>query len=254
MSAEHILPILSQLRIIDDPASYDRQLQIICYPQRPYVLSFLNQHGVNLIYTNNEFREALLGSDCVLRDGVGLEIALRLLGLNCGMNCNGTDLIPSILQKKGGCKVATFGTKDPWLEKSCEYIKSTGSSVVSKVEGFNQDQFYVLEMQRTKPDIIILGMGMPRQEELSIKLAQNCDHACLIINGGAILDFLGQRFSRAPRMIRTLRLEWMFRLFLEPRRLFKRYVAGGLTFIFRILCLVWHARINNMNFRISTKD
>ena len=60
---------------------------------------------------------------------------------------------------------------------------------------------------------------------------------CLIICGGAIIDFLGGKIPRAPRWMRRTGLEWAFRLALEPRRLFRRYVIGNPVFIARTLSL-----------------
>ena len=87
------------------------------------------------------------------------------------------------------------------------------------------------------PALIVLGMGMPRQEQVARELRATLDHPCLIVCGGAIIDFLGGKTSRAPRWMRGAGLEWLFRLALEPRRLFKRYVIGNPLFIARALAL-----------------
>src|SRR5215813_5208200 len=63
------------------------------------VLSFLNAHAVNLCAANEIFHRAVLGSDHVLRDGSGVRLGCRLLGLAPGPNMNGTDLIPVILER-----------------------------------------------------------------------------------------------------------------------------------------------------------
>jgi len=60
---------------------------------------------------------------------------------------------------------------------------------------------------------------------------------CLIVCGGAIIDFLGGKMPRAPRWMRRAGLEWAFRLGLEPRRLFRRYVIGNPVFLARTLSL-----------------
>ena len=67
-------------------------------------------------------------------------------------------------------------------------------------------------------------------------------HPCLIVCGGAIIDFLGGKTPRAPLWMRQVGLEWVFRLALEPRRLFHRYVIGNPLFLMRALRLASASR------------
>jgi len=71
-----------------------------------------------------------------------------------------------------------------------------------------------------------MAMGMPKQEEVSVRLREALAHPVLIVNGGAILDYIGGKVPRAPRLMRQVGMEWLFRLAVEPRRLFSRYVLG----------------------------
>jgi hypothetical protein len=76
-------------------------------------------------------------------------------------------------------------------------------------------------------------MGMPRQEEVAIALRAALGFPCLIVCGGAIIDFLGGKVPRAPVWMRRCGLEWAFRLGREPRRLWNRYVHGNPRFLKR---------------------
>jgi N-acetylglucosaminyldiphosphoundecaprenol N-acetyl-beta-D-mannosaminyltransferase len=80
----------------------------------------------------------------------------------------------------------------------------------------------------------VLGMGMPKQEAIAARLAAS-GVPCLVVCGGAILDFLGGKVTRAPNWVRRLGCEWMFRLIGEPQRLFRRYVVGNPMFLLRTL-------------------
>ena len=108
--------------------------------------------------------------------------------------------------------------------------------------GFLDTARYVQLAAAHRPAVIVLGMGMPRQEEVAAVLRAALGYPCLIICGGAIIDFLGGRMSRAPRWLRAAGLEWLYRLALEPRRLFRRYVLGNPLFLSRALSLAASSR------------
>jgi exopolysaccharide biosynthesis WecB/TagA/CpsF family protein len=91
-------------------------------------------------------------------------------------------------------------------------------------------------------------MGMPKQELLSATIARELPGPMLIVNGGAILDFLAHRVPRAPRVMRNLGLEWLFRLLIEPTRLWRRYLIGNLVFLWRTLQVVQYRRAPERNF------
>jgi exopolysaccharide biosynthesis WecB/TagA/CpsF family protein len=85
-----------------------------------------------------------------------------------------------------------------------------------------------------KPDLIVLGMGMPKQEKIAA-LIRDSRIPTLVVCGGAIIDFMGNKIKRAPLWVRKFGCEWVYRLVLEPKRLYKRYVLGNPAFIFRML-------------------
>ncbi|WP_439394130.1 WecB/TagA/CpsF family glycosyltransferase [Bradyrhizobium sp. PMVTL-01] len=209
----------------------------------PAIVSFLNAHAVNLCCRNSDFNSALLGSHVLLRDGVGVEMIMRAAGLRPGINNNGTDFIPKLLRSRPGARVAVIGTEEPWLSTACARIEELGARVVVAIDGFQQLTSYVHKIRESTPDFVVLGMGMPKQEFVAAELVKQLDRqACLILNGGAILDFLADRFPRAPHLLRRFRMEWLFRLLLEPRRLGRRYILGGVIFSARIARVAWICR------------
>jgi N-acetylglucosaminyldiphosphoundecaprenol N-acetyl-beta-D-mannosaminyltransferase len=211
----------------------------LAQPGEPLVLAFVNAHAMNSAAGSREFFEAVRSADVVLRDGIGMAILLRLMGLAPGLNLNGTDLIPKLLRRYDGQKIALFGTQDPYLSRAREVLAgriAPGSAQVA-AHGFHDTAEYVRLAAEHRPDLIVLGMGMPRQEEVAGVLRASLDHPCLIVCGGAIIDFLGGKTSRAPRAIQLIGLEWAFRLAQEPKRLFRRYVIGNPLFLARAVQL-----------------
>ena len=132
-----------------------------------------------------------------------------------------------------------FGTQDPWLARAQEAVvtRLAPRSQCVVAHGFLDTARYVRLAAAHRPAVIVLGMGMPRQEEVAAVLRAALGFPCLIICGGAIIDFLGGKTSRAPGWMRGAGLEWLYRLSQEPKRLFRRYVLGNPLFISRALSL-----------------
>ncbi|CDS54856.1 N-acetylmannosaminyltransferase [Polaromonas sp. CG9_12] len=201
------------------------------------MLAFANAHAMNMLANSESFFDSLCTADTVLRDGSGMETLFNQLNIPPGLNLNGTDLIPDIVSKFDGRCIALFGTQEPYLESGVDFVEMNlaPKSFYIRADGFHENDVYYLLAVKHRPALIVLGMGMPRQEEVAIALRSRLVHPCLIICGGAIIDFWGGRTSRAPLWMRRNGMEWLFRLQLEPRRLFKRYVIGNLVFLTRTL-------------------
>lgn len=214
-------------------------LMRLAQPERPFVLAFANAHAMNSLAASHPFFDALRSADMVLRDGSGMATLFKLLKMQPGRNLNGTDLIPRLFRQFNGRALAVFGTQDPYLQRALQLVGrelAPRSSQIS-AHGFMEITAYVALAQVRRPALIVLGMGMPRQEEVATALREALDHPCLIVCGGAIIDFMGGKTRRAPAWMRQTGLEWAYRLALEPRRLFRRYVIGNPLFLLRALRL-----------------
>lgn len=241
--------ILDSIKLISDIKSKKELLRTLQAPSGPLKVAFINKNSFNILWNDVGFRAALLNTQCLLRDGVGLEVFFRAVGKHPGLNTNGTDLIPELLECLKPSRVVLLGTRPPWLQGAADHIRSIGHEVIEIEDGFQSYSRY-LEICRTgRPDLVILGMGSPKQEIIADKLSKDVVHPCVIVSGGAILDFFAGRFSRAPAWVRACRLEWLYRFFREPKRLFKRYMLGGFLFIVRFISFVVVSRINNMNLK-----
>jgi N-acetylglucosaminyldiphosphoundecaprenol N-acetyl-beta-D-mannosaminyltransferase len=224
---------------VHSPSGEEQLLETLSGPSEPLVLAFVNSHAMNSAATSRKFFDAVMAADLVLRDGIGMQILLGLLNQSPGLNLNGTDLIPKILRRYAGRPIALFGTQEPYLTQARTRILAQlapGSACVT-AHGFLETAAYVRLAAAHRPSLIVLGMGMPRQEEVAAVLRAALGFPCLIVCGGAIIDFLGGKTPRAPRWMRRVGLEWAFRLALEPRRLFRRYIIGNPLFIARALSL-----------------
>lgn len=224
--ARNFMALMNRVHIIDDEAAEQALLGELTRPSRPFILSFLNAHAVNLGWNQPGMLEGLLRSDLVLRDGIGVKLGLKAFQRPYGLNMNGTDFIPKLARAYAGRRVALFGTRSPWLDNARRTLEEWGLTIVASQDGFHPPETYLRLAAETKPELIIMAMGMPKQEEVSVKLREVLTHPVLIVNGGAILDYIGGKVPRAPVVMRKVGMEWLFRLAVEPRRLFSRYVLG----------------------------
>ena len=229
--------IVHKTRIIHLQSRRQNLIEEICHPNNAVVLSFVNAHAMNLIAESESFFKSIYASDIILRDGSGVETLFNQLNILPGLNLNGTDLIPVLVDQFNGRTIALFGTETPYLEAGVKFIEINlaPNSKCFYANGFLNIDEYVSLSNKHLPSLIILGMGMPRQEEVAIQLRSSIKHPCLIICGGAIIDFWGGKTSRAPLWMRVYGIEWVFRLQREPRRLFRRYVIGNIKFLIRVL-------------------
>jgi exopolysaccharide biosynthesis WecB/TagA/CpsF family protein len=209
-------------------------------------LMFLNAHGVNCAARDRDFRRRLLESDRLLRDGIGVEIGMKLLGFAETENLNGTDLIPKILARDKQAAIAVWGSSEAALKKLAQRLAAEGyDNIVSMEHGFHDDGFYIEAYRALRPRILVLCMGMPRQEMLAGKLAEAVAHpgtGGLIICGGGWANFHSGHKVRAPLWVQRLRLEWLHRLSREPLRLGRRYTVDLLRYFVTIGRLARSAR------------
>lgn len=240
-SGKKIYAMLDHLTVSETEADVEAWLNTLPEAQETQVISFVNAHAVNLMMKDEALFEALTQSDILLRDGSGMKILMKWLGREPGENLNGTDLIPRIIDKfstpDSDKKIAIYGTQEPWLSKGGDVIEKLGGKVVSQMDGFQEAADYAADLKDSSPDLIVLAMGMPKQEKVSMALRAAAKQPCTIINGGAIIDFLAERVNRAPLAWRKLGMEWLYRLLQEPKRLFGRYIVGNFVFLARGLIL-----------------
>jgi alpha-1,3-mannosyltransferase len=115
--------------------------------------------------------------------------------------------------------------------------RSHGISVVGTHHGFfaaEEEDEIAAAIRNSGAQLVLVGMGNPRQEIWAARHIRAIKVPILCV--GAFLDFSAGRISRAPALMRAMRLEWIYRLVLEPRRMAKRYVTGNLSFLFAVLC------------------
>lgn len=200
---------------------------------------FVNAHCINVAARDGAYRAALLRADLLLPDGSGLEIAARLHGARFTANLNGTDLFLPLARAAAerGLSLFLLGSAPGVAKAAAEAARraAPGLAIAGVADGyFDDDEAMIARINAARPDVVLVGMGVPRQE-LWIDRRRDRIEAGLMMGVGAQFDFHAERVSRAPRVLRAAGLEWLWRLGVEPRRLFRRYVIGNPVFLVRTL-------------------
>jgi N-acetylglucosaminyldiphosphoundecaprenol N-acetyl-beta-D-mannosaminyltransferase len=200
---------------------------------------FLNADCLYKAQKDSSYREILNSADLVLPDGIGLRLATKMLGGRMKDNCNGTDFSPLFMQRaaKEGYKIFFLGGKDGVAEKAAENIrkKIPGIQIVGVHFGyFDNDGLLINTINNSRADILFVSLGVPFQEKWIYK-NRNALNPKVCLGVGALLDYLSERIARAPKLMRAVHLEWLWRIGVEPKRMFKRYIIDGLKFFGIIL-------------------
>jgi alpha-1,3-mannosyltransferase len=207
---------------------------------KPTMVVFANAHTLNQTALNPGVR-SLLDRAIVFNDGVGVDIASRLLfGRAFPENLNGTDFIPHYLREtRRRYRVFMVGGKPGVAERAAARLREIAPrhEIVGCSHGYvppEQTDELVERIRDARADILLVAMGNPAQEAwLNAHLgASGCK---LGFGVGGLFDFLADSVPRAPGWVQSARLEWMFRLLQEPQRLWRRYLVDMPLFLGRIL-------------------
>lgn len=215
---------------------------VLAMPQgEPTSVAWVYANCINIARDNPDYATALRAHAFVFNDGAGIELAAKLAGAPVRDNLVGTDWIPAFLtacaQRDDAPKrVFLLGSTAPVVADAAELIASRWPALecVGYLDGYFDDPTPVLrQIHSSRPELLVVAMGVPRQE-LFVHTHREALRAAgvrVTLAGGAVLDYMTGHVARAPKGWRRLRLEWVWRLLREPRRLFRRYVFGTLRYL-----------------------
>ncbi|MHC9237163.1 WecB/TagA/CpsF family glycosyltransferase [Pseudooceanicola sp. 502str34] len=217
------------------PAVIERLL----VPGRRSRVAFLNAHCANILSRDDDYADAMAGADMVLPDGIGVELAAKMTGQQIAENLNGTDFTPALLRTAAarGMSVYLLGARPGVAQAAADRLclAIPGLRVVGVRDGYDgmaDEAATVAAVNAARPDILLVAAGVPLQD---LWLARNAARLepRLTLGVGALFDFLAGRVTRAPAAVRRARMEWVWRLAMEPKRMARRYLLGNGVFLAR---------------------
>ncbi len=204
-------------------------------------VSNANIHAMNLAEEYPWFKQFQQKALLVFCDGEGVRLGARLLGHHIPERITLTDWIYDVCNTAANHGVGIFllgGREGVAAAAASRLVASVPSLIVAGSHHgyFTQDesQSIVSLINNSRAGVLIVGMGMPKQEQW---IQSNYSHleVSLVLNGGSVLDYVAGVRKRCPGWMGHVGLEWAYRLFQEPGRLWKRYLLGNPRFIIRVL-------------------
>lgn len=209
-------------------------------PSSGIPIHLVNAYSVVLSRFQSDYKK-VLQNDVLICDGKPLYIYLKSQNFSITYN-RGADLMRRYFanESKSSRHFLLGGTNET-LELLCRKMLDDHPNLVicgtfsPKFGDFTTEDIRAIarRIEKKKPNIIWVGLGTPKQDYFVHELSKFTESQ--IIGVGAAFDFLSALKKEAPKYFRTLGIEWLFRLFSEPKRLWKRYLIGNVLFIIIVI-------------------
>lgn len=213
---------------------------------------YANAHTMVTAAKNKALVEALERKDLLLADGSGVRWSSTLLGTPLIYNLNGTDLVPALCKAGAPENLSVYflGAKPGVAEEAATNLaKAYPGLVIAGVQhGYflKEDTPKILEaIREARPHLLLVAMGVPTQEIwIDQYSSQLPGITCMGVGG--LFDFMAERVPRAPHHIREVGMEWLWRLMMEPSRLWKRYLIGNFVFLGLVIAYAFGKLLNRL--------
>jgi N-acetylglucosaminyldiphosphoundecaprenol N-acetyl-beta-D-mannosaminyltransferase len=190
----------------------------------------------------HRFRKCLERAEYVCADGFSIQLACKWLANTMVARCPGVDLVHDLCREGAGYGLRIYllgglpGAADASariLEKSYPGLKVAGTDCPPLSFERNSEtlQEVLTRISDAQPQVVLVGLGAPKQEYFIDEHLRPLGIPVAIGVGGTF-EMISGRVPRAPEWIRRIGMEWGYRLFREPKRLWRRYLIGNLEFLF----------------------
>ncbi|NTU97149.1 MAG: WecB/TagA/CpsF family glycosyltransferase [Chlorobiaceae bacterium] len=202
---------------------------------------FVNPDCLNKTVSDREYFDILTSGDFIFPDGIGLIIAGKMLKTPLRENINGTDMLPYLCRMAAakGERLFLLGGKPGVAETAGRKISEQyGVAVAGTSHGYFDHQSesagVVEKINKSGASILLVAFGAPLQEKWIYDNRYALKPSVLMGVGG-LFDFFSGNIRRAPRWMREIGIEWVYRILQEPGRMWKRYVIGNPLFLYRVM-------------------
>jgi N-acetylglucosaminyldiphosphoundecaprenol N-acetyl-beta-D-mannosaminyltransferase len=206
-----------------------------------------NVDHVMKLQSDPEFHEAYGCANYIVCDSKVLYYVSRLLRTPIKEKISGSDLFPAFYEyhrNNEDIKIFLLGAREGVAREAQRKINAKVKRCIvvnafSPSFGFDKDEAECLKIveiiNRSQATVLAVGVGAPKQEKFIHKYKDLMPNIKIFLAIGATIDFEAGNVKRSPKWISEVGLEWLYRLFSEPRRLWKRYLVEGFPFFGLIL-------------------
>jgi N-acetylglucosaminyldiphosphoundecaprenol N-acetyl-beta-D-mannosaminyltransferase len=204
---------------------------------------YVNAHVLNQSQDHPRLQATLQSADLVYCDGYGVRIAAKAMDLPTPHRMTGADWIWSLaaLCEESRRSIYLLGSEPGTTREAAARLKRwyPRLDIAGAHHGFfgigsPHAERVVEDINERRPDIVLVGMGTPKQEEWVEAYCDRLD-TDVLWTVGALFDYVSGRVPRAPGWLSDNGLEWIFRLGVEPQRMWRRYLIGNPMFLGRVL-------------------
>jgi len=221
---------------------HDYIAEVVKNQQKALVLN-VNIHCINLAIKHTWLRHFLNQAQIVFCDGDGVRWGLKCVGQSAPEKITYNEWIWQLAAycEKNHLSFYFLGARPGVAEYAAEQLRGRYPSldIMGVHDGYfldspKEQEKVVAEVNRLRPDILVLGLGMPKQEKW---LSENWRrlNAHIFLTGGAVFDYASGKLAIAPQWMIHFHLEWLYRLCQEPRRLGMRYAWGIPSFFYHVI-------------------
>lgn len=220
---------------MDETVDYVKQ--VIARRNPPVQHVVINALKVNLMEKDPELREIVNSCPLINADGASIIWAAKKLHVPVTTRVTGIDLFLRLVEEaaKNGYKIYLFGAKQEVVEKvQSIFTKQYPALQIAGVRnGYfkpEDEEQIVADMAASGADMMFVAFSSPKKEYWVHKYLDQLNIPFVMGVGGSF-DVVAGVTRRAPKVWQNLGLEWFYRFIQEPKRLFKRYIIGNMTFI-----------------------
>jgi len=191
----------------------------------------LNPEILLLGRKNQDYKKVLQSADLALPDGIGLVWLGRFFGMRFKERVVGTDFMEKLAELAGqtGKSIFLLGGRNGAAEKTANALKTKFPNL--KISGYLEDQNQWKNCAEIfKADILFVALGAPKQEVWIYDNLSKLQNIKIAVGVGGAFDFISGKIPRAPKLLREIGLEWMWRLMIEPRKRFWRVFNAVIIF------------------------
>ena len=206
---------------------------------QPHIIYFANAHTLNVAASDPRFRDVLNTGDYVFGDGTGVRWATRMIHRHWLLgNVNGTDLAPTLFEALAGrgLRYYLLGALPEVVERAAAHAREQfrGWTLAGYYHGYfdhPDDQAIVERINTASPDLLLVGMGSPKQETWLAEYRDRLEVPLCMATGGLFTYWSGD-LDRASASMRRMGIEWLHILIRQPHKS-RRYLLGNPLFLLR---------------------